>query len=199
MAINWSTVPLISCLLTVLIEWQVAARLKIIFLGEQLLSLLVSSPVFSPELGLFSTDVVTDWVNGYNLFQDGHIIWGCLTAALPFLPMAIGGLFIAFIAFKKKEWCPLFATLLFFVPGVLICTPLYMLYVLVIGFVKVWKPEHKQKDDLPFCGIEIEKEFMTVLPSVLRMAEVVAESFPQSVLGRFLLKDDAINMTDRHH
>ena len=87
MAINWSTVPLISCLLTVLIEWQVAARLKIIFLGEQLLSLLVSSPVFSPELGLFSTDVVTDWINGYNLYQDGHVIWGSLTAALPFLPI----------------------------------------------------------------------------------------------------------------
>ena len=182
MAINWSTVPLIGCLLTVLIEWQVAARLKIIFLGEQLLSLLVS-PVFSPELGLFSTDVVTDWINGYNLYQDGHVIWGSLTAALPFLPIAIGGIFIAFSAFRAEEWCGLFMTLLFFVPGVLICTPLYMFYVLVIGFVKVWKPE--QKESLRFCCMTLTEELMTLLPSVLRMGEVVAESHPQSVLGRF--------------
>ena len=193
MAINWSTVPLIGCLLTVLIEWQVAARLKIIFLGEQLLSLLVSSPVFSPELGLFSTDVVTDWVNGYNLYQDGHVIWGSLTAALPFLPIAIGLLFMAFVSFKDDGPCRTFLILLFFVPGVLICTPLYMLYVLVIGFVKVWKPE--QKDDLPCCCIKIDDIFLTFLPPILRMAEVVAESYPQSVLGRFLLNDE-INLTD---
>lgn len=185
MAINWSTVPLISCLLTVLIEWQVAARLKIIFLGEQLLSLLVSSPVFSPELGLFSTDVVTDWVNGYNLFQDGHVIWGSLTAALPFLPIAIGGLFLAFTFYKDRMWRRTFLILLFFVPGVLICTPLYMLYVLGIGFVKVWKPE--EKDNLRFCGTTLDEGLMTFLPSILRMAEVVAESYPQSVLGRFLI------------
>ena len=190
MAINWSTVPLIGCLLTVLIEWQVAARLKIIFLGEQLLSLLVSLSVFSPELGLFSTDVVTDWVNGYNLFQDGHVIWGSLTAALPFLPILIAGLFVAFVFYKEKDWCYLFTTLLFFVPGVLIGTPLYMLYVLVIGFVKVWKPE--EKDDHRFCCMKINEYFVTVLPPVLRMAEVVAESYPQSVLGRFLLNGEII-------
>ena len=185
MAINWSTVPLISCLLTVLIEWQVAARLKIIFLGEQLLSLLVSSPVFSPELGLFSTDVVTDWVNGYNLYQNGDVIWGSLTAALPFLPIAIMGLFIAFIQLTNEKWCAVFSILLFFIPGVLICTPLYICYVLVIGFVKVWKPE--EKDEIPFCCTTLDEDYMTLFPSILRMGEVVAESYPQSVLGTFLL------------
>ena len=184
MAINWSTVPLISCLLTVLIEWQVAARLKIIFLGEQLLSLLVSSPVSSPELGLFSTDVVTDWINGYNLFQDGHVIWGSLTAALPFLPIAIAGLFLAFIAGYNAKWWQRFVILLLYIPGVLICTPLYMLYVLVIGFVNVWKPE--QRDDLQDSWTS---GLLTVIPSILRMGEVVAESYPQSILGRFLMTD----------
>ena len=51
MAINWSTVPLIGCLLTVLIEWQVAARLKIIFLGEQLLSFFVHTVAYRNEVG----------------------------------------------------------------------------------------------------------------------------------------------------
>ena len=63
-----------------------------------------------------------------------------------------------------------------------------MLYVLVIGFVKVWKPE--EKDEIRFCGRGLGEGRLTVIPSILRMAEVVAESYPQSVLGRFLLNDE---------
>ena len=155
------------------------------------MSVLVSSPVISPELGLFSTDVVTDWINGYNLYQDGHVIWGSLTAALPFLPIAIAGIFLAYMACYKAKWWQRFVTLLLYIPGVLICTPLYMLYVLVIGFVKVWKPE--QKDDLLFCGINMDSGL--IITPILRMGEVVAESYPQSVLGRFLFNDE-INLTD---
>ena len=134
--------------------------------------------------------MVTDWVNGYNLLKNGAVIWGSLTAALPFLPIAIGGLFFAFLELKDEKWCRLFTILLLLIPGVLICTPLYICYVLAIGFAKVWKPE--EKDDFRFCGTTLTEDLLTLFPSILRMAEVVAESYPQSVLGRFLLKNDEI-------
>ena len=87
MAKCWSTVSLCSCFVTFLIEWKVFERIKIFLFGECFSTMLLISYsdtlyAFPPEVGLFGTDVTTDWVNGVNLIIDGHVIWGTLMVAL---------------------------------------------------------------------------------------------------------------------
>ena len=122
------------------------------------------------ELGLFGTDVVTDWLNGSNLIQEGHVRWGWVMVLLPFLPGAVVGVWWAWASFsdKKYYWC--FLTLLFYVPGVLLGTPLYMAFVMLTSFVKLFKPD-------------LDETFAPML----RMGEIVGESYPQSMLGEFSL------------
>ena len=42
----------------------------------------------------------TDWLNGYNLIEEGHVVWGLMTALLPFLPGAVVGLYLAWYFLK---------------------------------------------------------------------------------------------------
>ena len=51
------------------------------------------SSYFPPDIGLFGTDVFTDYWNGGNLIASGDVIWGGI---MIFLPMTIFLLFIAF-------------------------------------------------------------------------------------------------------
>ena len=66
----------------------------------------------------------TDWLNGYNLIEEGHVVWGLMTALLPFLPGAVVGLYAAWLAFEEKKYCIFFLILLFYVPGVVLGTEL---------------------------------------------------------------------------
>ena len=75
-------------------------------------------------MGLFGTDVVTDWLNGSNLIQEGQIVWGWVMVLLPFLPGAVVGLYVAWFALKDQEYCKFLLILLFFVPGVVLGTEL---------------------------------------------------------------------------
>ena len=126
-----------------------------------------------------------------NLIKDGHIIWGLLMVLLPFAPAAIVGVFLVFEdAVSKDTWKKKskygFLGLVLLVPGVIICTPLYMLFVLVTGFLKVWNPEIETDEDLgkeQFCCLD--GRTILQIPPLLRMAEVVMESYPQSILGEF--------------
>ena len=119
-------------------------------------------------------------MNGVTLIEDGHIIWGLLMVLLPFAPAAIVGVFLVFEdAVSKDTWKKKsqygFLGLVRLVPGVIICTPLYMLFVLVTGFLKVWNPEIETlpEEDLgkeQFCCLDGRTILQT--PPLLRMAEV---------------------------
>ena len=78
----------------------------------------------SPEVGLFGTDVTTDWVNGANLIIDGDVIWGSCMVALPFLPAAIAGLLWIWMCLAERNWCNVLLSTILYVPCVLIGTPL---------------------------------------------------------------------------
>ena len=141
----------------------------------------------SPEVGLFGTDVTTDWVNGANLIISGDVIWGICMVALPFLPAAIVGLIGISVYLAKKAWCRALLSAIIYVPFVLIGTPAYMLFVLVSGCYKVVKPdiELTLEDDFnpnDENADEMDMVFSFFSPA-LRMAEVATESYPQSVLG----------------
>ena len=135
-------------------------------------------------------DVSTDWVNGANLIEDGDTIWGLIMVLLPFTPVAILGVGAVLVAFFdngcKGCFCygPLAVAL--YIPGVVLCTAGYMLFVLVTGFLKVLNPEIEtfSEEDLgkeKFCGLR--GEIILQIPPMLRMAEVATESYPQSILG----------------
>ena len=128
---------------------------------------------FPPEVGLFGTDVTTDWVNGANLINNGDTIWGALMVVAPFTPAVLWCLFLGYTFLEDKEWCKILLGFIFFVPAVVFFTAGYMLIVLVSGCAKVVYPDDVEDDELD------EKS-----PAFLRIAEVAAESYPQSVLGK---------------
>ena len=101
---------------------------------------------------------------------------------LPFLPGAVVGVWWAWASFsdKKYYWC--FLTLLFYVPGVLLGTPLYMAFVMLTSCVKLFKPDFDNKEKLLCWLLDGEK-----VSPMLRMSEIVGESYPQSMLGEFSL------------
>ena len=71
-----------------------------------------------------------------------------------------------------------------YVPGVVLSTALYMLFVLTAGFVKVLNPEiDSQPDRELFLGID--GNVVAKGPAWLRMGEVVGESYPQAAIGNF--------------
>ena len=141
----------------------------------------------SPEVGLFGTDVTTDWVNGANLIIDGDVIWGICMVALPFLPAAIVGLCWIGYCLKGEDWCNALISAIIYVPCVLIVTPAYMLFVLVSGCYKVVKPgiEFTLEDgyDSDDENADDYGQLFAMLSPLLRMGEVATESYPQSVLG----------------
>merc|ERR1711962_988831 len=68
-------------------EWLLGVRLRILTF----------------DISLFGADVFTDYWNGGNLIASGDVIWGGIMVSLPFLPMTIILLFIAFFLLAVKE------------------------------------------------------------------------------------------------
>ena len=134
--------------------------------------------------------MVTDWLNGSNLIQDGHVRWGWVMVLLPFLPGAVAGVWVVWAFFDDKEYCKCFLTMLFYVPCVLLGTPLYMVFVIFSSCVKLFKPDLGDKEKV-LCGLlggEIVKQF----GPMFRMSEIVGESYPQSMLGEFPLNQASL-------
>ena len=125
---------------------------------------------------------MTDWVNGSNLIINGDVIWGALTVALPFLPMTVSMLFLAFSKqigklvpdlIGKVYWCRVLLLLIFLLPAAALATPIYMGFVLFAALAKLYNP---LMDD----GHEVK-----TFSALFRMAEVVGESYPQALLGEY--------------
>ena len=108
---------------------------------------------------------------------------------LPFLPMAfVGFLYLLFRDFDGEDrltrCSKRLLAVVFYIPGVVLSTALYMLFVLTAGFAKVLNPEiESQPDRELFLGIDGEN--IVKLPPLLRMGEVVGESYPQAAIGNF--------------
>ena len=134
--------------------------------------------------------MTTDYVNGANLINNGDTIWGVILMTLPFVPMAsVGLLVLLYITFdgdnRFTRSYRLLAVVLF-IPGVILSTALYVLFVLTAGFVKVLNPEiESQPDRDVFLGIDGDD--IAKLTPLLRMGEVVGESYPQAAIGNFLI------------
>ena len=137
------------------------------------------------EIIRFTALFRTDWLNGYNLIEEGHVVWGWVMALLPFLPGAVVGVWMVWTTLKEGEYCMFVFALLCFVPGVVLGTPMYMAFVMLTSCIKFFKPDLNDDDDL-FCGID--GGAVIIFGPTLRMAEIVGESCPQSMLGRFSLK-----------
>ena len=127
-------------------------------------------------------DVVTDWVNGSNMIINGHLIWGGLMVALPFLPTSIVLVWAAFQAITDKEDRSLGLFLLIFcLPLAAVCTPIYMGYVLFAALLRLYNP--LIKDEERILGGRLKGEFIKWVPALFRMAEMVGEACPQALLG----------------
>ena len=131
---------------------------------------------------MFGTDVTTDWVNGYNMIMDDNVIWGTVMCILPFAPMAIVGPPLVYANLDKGKCCRVLAILIFYIPFVVIATPMYMGFVLFTGALKLWNPNLGNADDL---GFGMDGEDFNSNSALLRISEIVTESCPQSILGEF--------------
>ena len=136
------------------------------------------------EVTLFGTDVATDWVNGSNLIEDEHIIWGTVMCILPLVPSAIYVPVLAFGDFNVRRWYSIVAFLILYIPLVAILTPLYIGFVLLTGILKVWDPELSKKEDVLFGK---DGGNLIFYSSLFRITEIVTESCPQSILGESTL------------
>ena len=73
--------------------------------------------------------------------------------------------------------------LAFYIPGVIVCTAGYILFVLGSGCIKAVKPDIESLDDKHKVLGCIPPGFVNKTTPVLRTAEVASESYPQSILG----------------
>ena len=112
-------------------------------------------------------------------------MWGWVMVLLPFLPAAVVGVVSMWDFLNRGKYINFFFALLFFVPGVVLGTPLYMAFVMLTSCIKLVKPDLTDEDDL-FCCFDGKSVFF--FAPMLRMAEIVGESCPQSMLGRFSLR-----------
>ena len=144
--------------------------------------ILCLSSYFPPDIGLFGADVVTDYWNGANLIAGGDVIWGGIMVSLTFLPMTIGLLFVAFFILFGKEGRWVGLLLLLLLPLLTaIATPTYMIFIIVAGFAKLYKPVIEDEDEL--LGGWLSGEIVNFFAPFLRMLELVGESCPQALLG----------------
>ena len=60
-----------------------------------------------------------------------------------------------------------------------------MIFIIVAGFVKLYKPALKKEDKL--LGGWLDGETVNFLAPILRMLELVGESYPQALLGELAL------------
>ena len=132
------------------------------------------------EVALFGTDVGTDIVNGYNLIEEGHTIWGTIMCVLPLAPVGIIGPLFIFDDVDNKI-CAILVILLLYVPALPIGTVGYIMFVLVVGLIRIWNPNLSDRDDTIIFGMDGEDIVDAAVG--LRIAEIVTESCPQSMLG----------------
>ena len=118
-------------------------------------------------------------MNGYNLIEEGHTIWGTIMCALPLAPIGIIGPLLILNEADNKL-CTILLILLLYVLAVPIGTVCYIVFVLVAGAMKVWNPNLSEVEDFMFG--EGGDEFVYGA-AMFRFAEIVTESCPQSSLG----------------
>ena len=119
-------------------------------------------------------------MNGYNLIEEGHTIWGTIMCALPLAPIGIIGPLII-LEDADNKLCAILLILLLYVLAVPIGTVCYIIFVLVAGLMKVWNPDLSEvDDDIMFVG---DGEDIVNYAVLFRIAEIVTESCPQSSLG----------------
>ena len=141
---------------------------------------------FPSDIGLFGADVFTDYWNGGNLIASGDVIWGGIIVSLTFLPMTIILLFVAFTALADKENRWKGVLLLLLLPlAVALATPAYWIFIIVVGFVKLYKPVIEDEDKL--LGGWLSGEIVNTGAPLFRMLELVGESYPQALLGELAL------------
>ena len=103
--------------------------------------------------------------------------------SLPFLPMTIALLWGTFSILADEEeprWQGVLLLILL-LPSAVLATPIYMVFVLFVGFVKIYKPDINDEDEL--LGGHLKGKNAKVFPALLRMSEMVGESYPQALLG----------------
>ena len=149
-------------------------------------------------MGLWATDVTTDWINGANLIEEGHLVWGWLMVLTPFLPVAVV-CWTRILQNIHEKWpgcAGFFCCLLSFAPFVavatLIGTPIYLILTFLTHCIRLVIPEgvhpvHDDDDDddddedsVHCCSCDAL--FREVGPMLI-MAEIVGEACPQSMLG----------------
>ena len=106
--------------------------------------------------------------------------------SLPFLPMTIALLYVEFfwLAVKENRWKGVLLLLLLPLAAA-IATPTYWIFIIVAGFVKLYKPVIKDEDEL--LGGWLSGKIVNVLAPNFRMLELVGESYPQALLGELAL------------
>ena len=122
-------------------------------------------------------------MNGYNLIEEGHTIWGTIICLLTLAPIGIVGPIIAFTwpGWAGNKIRAIFLILLLYVPALPIGTVCYIIFVLVAGIMKVWNPNLSEVDD--HIMFIFDGEDIVNYAAVFRIAEIVTESCPQSSLG----------------
>ena len=151
----------------------------------QILQIDVTLYLLNPDMGLFATDVSTDWINGVNLIQEGHLMWGCLMLLATFLPVAIGS---AMFFISEAGWWGFFVYLVVFVPVVAIGTPLYIILTFLTHCIRLVCEEgvhpvddfDDDHDHVGCCGCD---NILRETGPMFIMAEIVGEACPQSILG----------------
>jgi len=141
------------------------------------------------DIGLFGANVITDYWNGANLIASGDVIWGGIMVSMPFLPMTIALLWLAFFFLFGKEGRWVGLLLLLLLPLlVAIATPTYMIFIIVAGFVKLCMPVIEDDDD-DVDGLSVFSSLsglVNTFAPIFRMLELVGESYPQALLGLFI-------------
>ena len=107
--------------------------------------------------------------------------------SLPFLPMTIGLLWLAFLrlADKKDGWWQRLLLLLFLLPAAALATPAYMGFILLAALVRLVNPQIGDDDEV--LGGLMEGDTVKMFAPLFRMVEVVGESYPQALLGESAL------------
>ena len=106
--------------------------------------------------------------------------------SLPFLPMTICLLWFAFNFLADEEYrCSGLLLLLFLLPAAALCTPVYMGFILLVALLRLFKPQIGDEDKL--LGGLLDGDTVNIVSPVLRMVEVVGESYPQALLGESAL------------
>ena len=118
-------------------------------------------------------------MNGYNLIEEGHTFWGTIMCVLPLAPIGIIGP-VMILEDADNKLCAILLILLLYVLAVPIGTVCYIVFVLVLGALKVWNPNLSEVENVMFGEGGKECVFFAAL---FRFAEIVTESCPQSSLG----------------